>query len=257
MEHVQRVLDYHNNKYGTHITICGKTQNVRPELKGKSDWDWVCCEIETSDEIAIEVKRITEQRAEERERVIYDLLHEMRIKITGRLKGYFILSVNIDEYYFPFKKHPENKQIFMTVLSDAIEKTAQRLKIGEVEDLAPQINERIPFNLPNIMFFDLEKLDSDVSVLQLNLMIGGSWSIGFNKLELEKFEGLVSHANEQLRSSCTDKTFLVLIEEGHRPINPPEIVEAFTGINARSYSEIKHVYFVRGEEVEEIPLPTS
>ena len=57
-EHVHRVLNYHNQKYGTHITICGKTQDVRPDLKGQSDWDWVCCDKKTSYEVAIEVKRL-------------------------------------------------------------------------------------------------------------------------------------------------------------------------------------------------------
>jgi hypothetical protein len=52
------------------------------------------------------------------------------------------------------------------------------------------------------------------------------------------------------------ETLLVLVEEGYNPKDPPEIAEAFKNINPESYSEIKHVYFIRGKEVAEIPLPT-
>jgi len=106
------------------------------------------------------------------------------------------------------------------------------------------------------MFFDLSKVNDADNILVLNTMIGGSCPIGFDKVELEKFEPLISHANGQLKKANVKETFLVLIEEGYRPTNPHEIVEAFTKINAESYSEIRHVYFVRGKEVAEVPLPT-
>ena len=70
-EHVRRVLDYHNEKHGTHITIEDKTQDVRPNLKGKSDWDWVC--YDKDEEIAVEVKQITREDLEAKSEAIYKI----------------------------------------------------------------------------------------------------------------------------------------------------------------------------------------
>jgi len=254
---VQRVLDYHNKKYRTHITIKGKSINVFPKLKGQLNWDWVCYDMETCDEIAMEIKRITEQKLEKKAKAIYNLLHEVRLSLLGLLTGEFLLSVNVpDDYSFPLRGQPQKKQILKDVISRAITEASQRLDVGETQDLAPHINERLPFELPNIMFFDFHKLNNEGNGLVLNPMIGHSWSIGFDEIELEKFEHLVSYANKQLEAAHTDKTILILIEEGYRPIDPPEIAEAFANINAENYSEIRQVYFVRGEEITEIPLPT-
>ncbi len=256
-ERMQHVLDYHNKRYGTHITIKGKTQDVHPDLKGKSDWDWVCYDTETGEEAAIEVKQITREDVEAKAQGIYNLLHEVRISLSDELVGGFLLSVNLDDDYdFPFKKQPKNRQVFKDALSKAIREASQRLDVRETKDIKPQISERLPFKLPNIMFFDLSKVNDEDNILVLNTMIGGFCPIGFDKVELEKFEPLISHANGQLKKANVKETFLVLIEEGYRPTDPPEIAEAFKNINSASYSKIRHVYFVRGKEVAEIPLPT-
>ena len=173
------------------------------------------------------------------------------------MPGHFLLSVNIDDFQFPFRDKPDNRQMFKEIISLAVEKSAQRIEVGVTEDIKPQISDELPFELPNSMFFDLTKLGGEESVLYLNPMIGSSWSIGFDEIELEKFRQLVSHANLQLGVANTEETFLILIEEGYRPIDPPEIEEAFIQIEAESYSKIKHVYFVRGQtKPVEIPLPS-
>lgn len=159
--------------------------------------------------------------------------------------------MDIDNNYdFPFKKQPKNKQAFKDILYEAIVEAAQRLNVGEKTDLQPKINERLPFELPHIMFFDLYKGNNKGNVLLLELLIGGSAFI------LENFEQMVSHANEQLKKAHVKETFLILIEEGYNPKDPPEITDAFTNINPKSYSEIRHVYFIRGEKIAEISLPT-
>ena len=84
---VQRVLDYHNEKHGTYITIRGKTQDVRPDLKGKSDWDWACYDTETGDEVAVEVKEITREDLEAKSEGIYNVLHKIRVGLLGKLPG--------------------------------------------------------------------------------------------------------------------------------------------------------------------------
>ncbi len=247
---VKHVLDYHNKKYGTHIDIRGKTQDIYPELKGKSDWDWVCYDTETDDECAVEVKEITKEQVEVKSEGIYKLLHEVREHLQNKLPGSFSLFVAIDsDYDFPFKKQAKNKQLFKKALSKAIMVTAHRLDAEQKEDITSQISEEIPFELPPTIFFDLYRSNDKNSILVIERLVGISSS------KLENFEHLVSHANEQLKKAEAEETFLVLIEEGYNPTDPPKIEEALKSIDASSYSEIRHVYFIRGEEVAEIPLP--
>ena len=255
-KHVKCVLEYHKEKYGTHIEIRDKTQNVRSDLKGKSDWDWVCYDAKTGNEVAVEVKKITREDLEAKSGAIYNVLHEIRVDLLGKLPGSFSLSASInDDYDFPFKKRPKNKQLFKKALSKAIMATASGLDVGETKDITSQVSKEIPFDIPLTVFFDLYRGVSKNSMLAVESpMVGGS------PVPLEKFEQLISHANEQLRVAKnlgkTEKTFLVLIEERLNPTDPSEVAEAFKNIDSASYSAISHVYFIRGEEIAEIPLPT-
>ncbi len=252
---VQRVLDYHNEKYGTHIGIEGKTQDVCPNLKGKSDWDWVCYDKGTGKEVAVEVKQITREDLEAKSEAIYKLLHEVRVGLLDKLPGSFVLFVNIDEDYdFPFRKQPGSKRRFKKVVSELVIKAANKLNIGQKEDLTSQIDEKLRFNFPVTVFFDLYKVGNDGSMLVIERLVGGS------PVPLENFQQLISHANGQLKVAKNlgkaEETFLVLIEEGLNPTDSLEVTEAFKSVDSASYSEIRHVYFVRGWGVTEIPLPT-
>ena len=257
-EHVQRVLDYNNRNYGTHIAIKGKTTDIYPDLKGQINWDWVCYDTETGEEIAVEVKKITEQKLEEKFNIMWQLLDEVANSLSQskKLAGTFFLSVEIPKDYDLLFNTQENQQEFKDVLSQAIYRTAPRLKRGDKKDLKSQLIKQLPFVLPDVSVFDLHKLSNEGSMLYKGFGTIGWWSIGFDKLELKKFNDLVLWANEQLKTAHVQETLLVLIEEGQRPINTSEIKEAFTKINAGSYSEIKHVCFIRGGKVAEIPLPT-
>ena len=255
--HVQRALDYHNKKYGTHIYIEDKSDVVYQHLKGQTNWDWVCYDKKTGDEIAVEVKKITKQKLEKKAKEVDNLFHEVKISLSSQLPGEFILSVYIPgECNLLSQKQKQKRQIFTAVLSKSIMETSQRLNVGETENLLQQINDKLPFELPDIESLELVKVNNDGKVLMVCPGPVGVWSIGFNRVELEEFEKLVSQANVQLSAANTEETFLILIEERHRPIDPPEIADAFKKMNVSSYSKITHVYFVRGKEVAEIPLPT-
>lgn len=257
-ERLQRVLDYHNKKYGTHIEIEGKTQNIRPNLKGSSDWDWVCFDTATGDEIAIEVKNLTDEKLEERANLLWQLLEKVTNSLSqsGELPGTFHLFVHIpNDYYLPFKQR--NKQELRNLLYEVINRSAQKLKSGEKEDLEHEIFAGLSFQLDNRCSFTLAKLYNEGSIISKGSGTGGSWnSNSFNNSELEELERMVSQANIQLKKANAKETFLALIEEGYRWKNPPVVTEAFKNINPVSYSEITHVYFIRGKEVTEIPLPT-
>ena len=259
-KHVQHVLDFHNKKYGTHIVIRGKTQEVYPQLKGKSDWDWVCRDTETNEGIAVEVKRLTDEMLEVRHNTIRNISEEIQNDLSGKLPGTFFLSISIPpNYHLPFKGQ-QDRQKFKDVLCEAIIQTAQALKLGEDSGLISQMNGKLPFALPHLFSCDLKKYSDEGSALCKSSGITGFWSPKLDEQELEKFDQLVSHANEQLKLAILEfnvkKTILVVIDEGLRITNHDTIPEAFKSISRNSYSHIGHAYCVSGEEVTEIPLPT-
>jgi hypothetical protein len=255
-EHVQRVLDFHNKKYGTCIAIKGKTNDVYPQLRGQPNWDWVCYHVETGEKIAVEIKRLTAPKLEERGNIMWQLLKEVRDSLSDKLPGIFSLSVDIPkDYYLPFNQQ-ENRQEFKSVLSEAIYRTAQKLKLEETEDLKPQITKQLPFLLPDLFLCDLQKVNDEGNMLGLGSGFTGWWHRELDEHELEKFEQLVSHASEQLEKANVKETFLVIIDEGHRIACSDTVAEAFKRINHDSYSHINHVYYLSGEEIAEIPLPT-
>ncbi len=252
---MQRVLDYHNGTNGTSIEIKDKTTEVYPHLEGQLNWDWVCYDTRTGDEIALEVKKLTDTKSEERVNIVWQLLEEVSHSLSGRVPGTFSLSIDIPkDYYLPLNK--QNKQELRDLLCEVVCETAQRLKSEEEENLEPEILRRLSFKLDNDCSFTLTKLSDKGSAIYKSSGIIGWGSISFDESELAEFEQLVSQANIQLEKATVKETFLVLIEEGHRPKDPPEVAEALKNINSASYSEISHVYFIRGEEIAKIPLPT-
>ena len=138
-------------------------------------------------------------------------------------------------------------------MSEIVIKATDKLNVGQKEDITNQIDEELQFNFSVTIFFDLYKVSNDGSTLIIERLVGVS------SAPLENFPQVISHANEQLKLAKeiikAKETLLVLIEEGLNFKDPPEVAEAFKNIDSASYSEIKHVYFVRGEEVAEIPLP--
>ncbi len=256
---VQRVLDYHNQKYGTHIEIKGKSTDIYTDLNGKLNWDWVCYDTKTGEEIAVEVKRIQDKDLVETWDMIWDILYEIRNDLSNKLPGIFALAIGISpkNYYLPLRGQ-QNKQKFKNVLCEAIFQTAQTLKLEEERGLTPQLIGQLPFVLPDSFFFNLQKVNDEGSMLQLGSSVGGSWSPRLNEHELKKFEELVSHANKQLKlATSANQTFLVIIEEGLRMTIPETVSMALEQINHNSYSHINHIYYVSGEKVVEISLPIT
>lgn len=260
-EHVQRVLDYHNRKYGAHIEIKDKATNIYPNLEGQLNWDWVCHDTKTGDEIAVEVKKLTDEELEVRHNTIGDVLEEIKNDLSNKLPGTFLIgSSSPTNWNIPLRGQ-QNKQKFKSVLCEAIFQTAKTLKLEEEQALTPQIIGQLPFTLPDSFFCALQKVSDEGSALYKSFGFVGVWPRQLNNHELVKFEELVSHGNEQLKVAKdkfkVKETFLVIIEEGLRITLPSTIPDAFNSISHNSYSYIDHAYCVSGEEVTEIPLPTN
>ena len=251
---MKRALDYHNDKYKTHIVIKGKATDVYPNLRGQSNWDWVCCDEKTSDEIAVEVKRLTDPELEELGNIIWQILIKVKGILSNELPGIFYLHVNAPKnYVLPLKQ--ENVKELTDVLRDVIYNASQKLHLNSKKDLKPKINKKLSFSLPNGFRCILHKIDNKGSMLTFDSGQTGWKPPEFTESELEKFEELVSTANEQLKKADVQETFLVFIEEGYRPINARDITKALESLKPASYSDIKYVYLVSGEQVAEIFLP--
>lgn len=258
-DHVQRVLDFKNSCCGSQIKIKGKAVDVYPQLKGQSNWDWVCYDEKTGEEIAVEVKRITDTKIEEKSSIMWQLLREIQhiLNESKILPGIFSLSLDIpQDYSLPFRIS-NNRQVLRDTIIKVVQKAAQTLELNEELDLAPQIQGQLSFKLPDFTPLTLYKLSDQGSAIYKSSGVTGGGSIEFDESELEEFELLVTHSNEQLKLAKVKETFLVIIEEGFRHKDPPEIEAAFAKIKLESHSEIRHVYFVRGKEVAEISLPSS
>jgi hypothetical protein len=261
-EHVQRVLDYHNKKYGTHIKIYGKTQDIHPDLKGKSDWDWVCYDNET-DEVAVECKSLRDQLLSEKGKITWQFLEKVRDRLLGKLPGTYHLFPSIPNgYYLPLRGQQDKTEL-LDLLCTIINRTAKKLQVGEEADLKRESKLLLQIKkkkggklyIPDTFLFNLRKISNTGSLLTFGFGQSHWQSRDFDNTELNEFRRLVSDANTQLQKANVKDTFLVLIEV-HSAKEPQVIAEALRRINPNSYSEIKYVYFTGYGEVAEIPLPT-
>lgn len=257
---VQLALDYHNRKYGTNIIIKDKARYIYPTLRGKRDWDWVCHDTKTGDEIALEVKKLTDEELEKRQNLIWDILIELRDKLLNKLPGTFVLGINFLENYPLQLRGQQNKQEFKDILYRAIFQTAKTLKLGEERNLTPQILGQLPFARPDSFVCELQKVSNRDSLLRLSSGVTGFWSKELGGNEFVKFGQLVSDANEKLKKAKDDfnvkETFLVFICEGLRLANQNTVAGALNRMSQQNYSQINHIYYVSGEEVTDISLLT-
>ncbi len=208
-DHVQRVLDFHNSKYGSHIKIKGKAIDVYPHLIGQPNWDWVCYDTETREEIAIEVKRITDPKIEEKSKIVWQLLGEIQHSLneSETLPGTFSLFLDIpQDYRLPFRRS-NNRQELRETIYEAVQEAAPKLKLGDEIDLVPQLQSGLSFKLPYLSLLTLHKTNDQGSAIIKSSGITGWGSIHFDETELEDFQLLVTHANEQLRKAKVKETF--------------------------------------------------
>ncbi len=257
--HVQHVLAYCNKTTDAHLKIKGRAEDVYPYLKDHINWDWVCYETKTGDEVAVEIKRITDPQKEQKYHIIYKTLTEVQNRINKLeiLPGTYLLSSQIQFNKSLLLRKKVNKTEFKDTVFQVICELAKSMKQGEEKPLTPLIKQQLSFHLPDLISLTLCKISAEGSEIGKGFGIMGTWSIGLNDNELSEFQRLVSHANEQLGKSKPRKTILVIIEEGLRHTIPETIIGAFSKITPDCYSNISNVYLIRGKEVTEIPLPNS
>ena len=255
---VQDILDHHNSKYG--VQIKGRAAIIYPQLENQLGWDWVCYDPKAGDEIALVVKRLTEESPEEMGDIIRVVLGELEDSLAGKLTGTFSLDVEIPgDYCFPRKndKIQWNKiHEFRNLLASVIYDKAPTLRLEEQRDLTTQITNKLSFALPESFRCRLKKTAYEGSVLIISPEQTGCLAPGYSDNEIEKFEHLVSQANGQLRMAGARQKWLVLIEEGDRPVDSAAVAEGLARISPENRSEITRFYCLGGGEVVEIMLPS-
>lgn len=171
--YVQRVLDFHNKKYGTNIAIIGHCEKIYPELKGRPNWDWSARDKNNGGEIAIEVKRLTNRQLQERYSAFQQVCHELSEELSGKLRGTFLLFVEISEKQ-RFNLEGAKKQQLRETLKKLIFREAQRLEVRKEQSLTQALRGRLPDILPQDCYCNLYKFDDEGSYLSPN--VGVVWS---------------------------------------------------------------------------------
>jgi len=256
---VQDILDHHNTKYGVHIK--DRAAVIYPQPGEQPGWDWVCCDSRTGDEIALVVKRLSGANPAETGDIIRVVRGELEDSLAGKLTGTFNLELEIpDDYRFPGKndKMQWNKaHEFRRRLASVIYDKAPTLRLEEQRDLTTQITNKLSLSLPERFRCRLKKTGYDGSVLTVSPGQTDYPAPGHGNAETEKFEHLVSQANEQLRRAGARRKWLVLVEEGNRSIDSAAVAENLARISPDSRSEINRLYYLGDGEVVEIALPSS
>ena len=255
---VQDILDHHNSKYG--VQIKGRAAVIYPQLEDQPGWDWVCYDPKAGDEIALVVKRLTEESPEEMGDIIGVVLGELEDSLAGKLTGTFSLDVEIPgDYCFPRKndKIQWNKiHEFRNLLASVTYDKAPTLRLEEQRDLTTQITNKLSFALPESFRCRLKKTGYEGSVLTISPEQTGCLVPGYGAAEIEEFEHLVSQANGQLKMAGARQKWLVLIEEGDRLADSAAVAEELARISPENRSEITRFYCLGGGEVVEIMLPS-
>jgi hypothetical protein len=257
--YIQRVLDYHNQKYSRNIILEGRCEEIHPELKGKHCWDWSAIDMDNGGKVAIEVKRLTTPLLQERFSELDKICHELSGELSGVLKGVFILFTEVSEAHFDLKG--ANKQQLKENLKELILKEAQSLGAGRKKDLTTELIERLPEVLPQHCYFRLHTLDNEGSYL--SPCVGSAWAAPYRELQgedLVEFQKLVQSANQQLgeaKAKGISDTFLIIIEIWFSGAEADVLQATLRNFDPGDFPHIKFLYLVGAvslPNIHELPL---
>lgn len=175
---VQRVLDYYNRKFGTSIEIKNKPEYLPQYSDLVSKWDWVCVDTNTKEEIAVEVKQLTDIKKEKEYGAIYKALTEVIRSINNSriLKGTYLLSSQIQLNKTRVFINIPKKNEFNNTLFQIICESANSMKQGEQKLLTPFIKQRLSSQIPDFLSITISKLDVQGSQISkgLGIFVGGN-----------------------------------------------------------------------------------
>lgn len=253
---VQGVLSYHNKTHRANIAIEGRCEDIYPELRGKANWDWVCRDETKGNEVAVEVKRLTNPELEERSSVLDEIGRQLSSELSGKLPGTFLLDIGIPEE--PIEMRLAHKEQLKGILKESICEAAQRLRVKGEKDLAQRLNRELPYQLPEACTFIVKKRASGESCLDISLGYVGWGPVGsLEGNEFKKFKESIQRANGQLALAIErgiSETILIIYDR-YSFADANAIEETFRVLESLDYDNIKYVYLDSRFEVREILLP--
>lgn len=245
--YIQPALDYHNKKYNKNITIVGRCEEIHPKLKGRRCWDWSAIDKNNGGEIAIEVKRLTNPKLQERFSELYKICRELSGELSGNLRGVFILSVEVfEEGHFDLRG--VNKQRLKEKLKELVVNEARSMENRQERDLAAELRVRLPEVVPRDHCLRLLKLDNAGSYVSPSCPVTWWGPSGEPQgQDLIAFQKLVQDANRQLgeaKRKGISETFLILVELWFSGAEADVIQDTLRSFDPSDHNHIKFLYLV-------------
>lgn len=250
--HINSVLDYHNNSYGTAFELAGRCEQFFSRSDGR--WDWVCCDHNTGDKGAIEVKRLTVEYKHEVEAVLTQISDKLEKQLSGRIPGLYHLLLTIWDKPLDLGGNKRGKSEKIKSLEKILLKTIEdsvNIGVKEVLDLSDKIRERLPHIVSADFEASLQRIPSGESRLVIDMQMGGdAASTMLQGEQLCKFKALVQKANEQLCKAKVrgiSETFFISLDLAYHLAAPPYVIKnTFWQLNPDDHCNIGYAYHVAG-----------
>lgn len=246
--YTQCVLDHHNKKYSRNITILARCEEIHPALRSKPRWDWSAMDKNNNGrEIAIEVKRLTNPRLQEKFSALHQICRELSQELSGKLRGIILLFIRVWEEH-RFDLQGDKGQQLKDTLKKLILKEAQSLEVGKWQNLSQALRERLPDIVPKDCSCNLYKLDHEGSYLSPHVNVG--WWAPVKELQgedLEEFHKLLQSANQQLgkaKARGIPDTFLIIIEIWFSGADAEVLQNTLRHFDPSDYPHVKFFYLV-------------
>lgn len=249
---VQRVLDSHNEKYGTDIAIKGRYEEIYPQAKVRN-WDWVAADNKSGGEVAIEVKRLTDPQLQKWFSGLDKICRALSDELSGDLKGIFLLFTEVSkEEHFDLRG--TNRQRIKKSLKELILREAPSLGTEKEKNLTAELRARLPGVLPQNCYFNLYKLDSGGQYLIPGVGVIRRGSSGeLQGEDLVEFQRLLKErANEQLaeaKKKGISETFFVILETWLSGMEAEVIQKTLRHLNPHDFCSIEYIYHVSHNSV--------
>jgi len=225
-------------------------------------YDFVCADETTGNEIAIEVKQLTDEGLESSHRELNKVLREVEQDIGNHMPGTFSLCVTMGETRLPLRGNSDRNR-FKYILEGAILVGAMTLRSGESVALHYALWQYLGVSSPEDLTCDLKKLNDSGAALYVHTPgYGGSGpSIPVDDDTLEIVTALVRRASTQLAEARAEpkprETFLLLVEESFSGVEADVLEEAIKHVDSCDYSSIDKIYRMSGHELKRINLPSQ
>lgn len=269
--YVERVLQLHNETHGTAIELVGRYTDVhgQPE-QGQKNPDWVAKDTGTGDEVAIEVKRLTDAALHEQTSLLEAICREVAEAVSGELSGTFIWSMNVSDLV-ALDLRRDGRMLLRDALRDVIATRSRDMALGDEVDLTGDLQGKLSDRLPHDFWVTLRKWKEDGSFLNpdaVNQFYNGHTHALSGKA-FDQFNKNVKDADDQLEEAKrrgATSTFLILLTTGYMGAEADAVQATVEMLEMNDYDSIDYCYVHGGNsaldgngtwDISEIALPRN